>query len=137
MDTRGLNHLRIQILLNNDLSCFTSNITLFESFFNKLSRYTVYNTDDNTPTCLTTFPMGSCVDKTSSHLTSIMSQHVSRVCKSANYYLHNQVKLRNRNFVTFSLFSLLWYEIKDVPIYRCKSFKFRTLGVKFRYIYCS
>ena len=52
-------------------------------------------------------------------------------------HLHNQVKLRNRNFVTCTLLSLLWYEIKDVPIYRCKSFKFRTLGVKFRYIYCS
>ena len=50
---------------------------------------------------------------------------------------YDQVKLRNRNFVTCTLFSLLWYEIKDVPIYRCKSFKFRTLGVKFRYIYCS
>ena len=49
----------------------------------------------------------------------------------------DQVKLRNRNLVTCTLFSLLWYEIKDVPIYRCKSFKFRTLGVKFRYIYCS
>ena len=48
-----------------------------------------------------------------------------------------QVKLGNRNFVTCTLLSLLWYEIKDVPIYRCKSFKFRTLGVKFRYIYCS
>ena len=51
--------------------------------------------------------------------------------------LDYQVKLRNRNFVTCTLLSLLWYEIKDVPIYRCKSFKFRTLGVKFRYIYCS
>ena len=50
---------------------------------------------------------------------------------------NNQVKLRNRNLVTCTLLSLLWYEIKDVPIYRCKSFKFRTLGVKFRYIYCS
>ena len=52
-------------------------------------------------------------------------------------YFYYQVKLRNRNFVTCTLFSLLWYEIKDVPIYRCKSFKFCTLGVKFRYIYCS
>ena len=51
--------------------------------------------------------------------------------------MYYQVKLRNRNLVTCTLFSLLWYEIKDVPIYRCKSFKFRTLGVKFRYIYCS
>ena len=42
---------------------------------------------------------------------------------------------RKRYFVTCTLFPLLWYEIKDVPIYRCKSFKFRTLGVKFRYIY--
>ena len=39
-----------------------------------------------------------------------------------------------RYFVTCTLLSLPWYEIKDVPIYRCKSFKFRTLGVKFRYI---
>ena len=52
-------------------------------------------------------------------------------------FRYYQVKLRNRNLVTCTLFSLLWYEIKDVPIYRCKSFKFRTLGVKFRYIYCS
>ena len=42
-----------------------------------------------------------------------------------------------RYSVTCTLLSLPWYEIKDVPIYRCKSFKFRTLGLKFRYIYCS
>ena len=32
-----------------------------------------------------------------------------------------------RYSVTCTLLSLPWYEIKDVPIYRCKSFKFRTL----------
>ena len=44
---------------------------------------------------------------------------------------------RERYFVACTLSPMPWYEIKDVPIYRCKSFKFRTLGVKFRYIYCS
>ena len=33
---------------------------------------------------------------------------------------------RKRYFVTCTLFPLLWYEIKDVPIYRSKGFKFRT-----------
>ena len=41
---------------------------------------------------------------------------------------------RKGYFITCTLFMLLWYEIKDVPIYRSKSFKFRTLGVKFCYI---
>ena len=53
------------------------------------------------------------------------------------FMCNNQVKLRSRNLVTCTLLSLPWYEIKDVPIYRCKRFKFRTLGVKFRYIYSS
>ena len=70
---------------------------------------------------------------------SIHPRPIPLVTESTRYVflLHDHVKLRNRNFVTCTLFSLLWYEIKDVPIYRCKSFKFRTLGVKFRYIYCS
>ena len=71
----------------------------------------------------------------------VYTAYVLRLCVLVIFLLNNvlckQVKLRNRNLVTCTLFSLLWYEIKDVPIYRCKSFKFRTLGVKFRYIYCS
>ena len=72
-----------------------------------------------------------------SMINSIIVPLVKNKCGNLTDKNNYQVKLRNRNFVTCTLLSLLWYEIKDVPIYRCKSFKFRTLGVKFRYIYCS
>ena len=64
----------------------------------------------------------------------LLAEWLNGCCTSRRCY---QVKLRSRNLVTCTLLSLPWYEIKDVPIYRCKRFKFRTLGVKFRYIYCS
>ena len=40
--------------------------------FKRLSRYTVYDTGDNTPHCLTQLPTGNCLDKTSPHLTYII-----------------------------------------------------------------
>ena len=82
------------------------------------------------------------IRKNNFNTTSVIDGHTGDM-NIANHFqnkfshLYNQVKLRSRNLVTCTLLSLPWYEIKDVPIYRCKRFKFRTLGVKFRYIYCS
>ena len=89
----------------------------------------------------------NCMDKKTGceNIAELFSEKYSELYNSVSYESdqlttitsHNQVKLRSRNLVTCTLLSLPWYEINDVPIYRCKRFKFRTLGVKFRYIYCS